>query len=93
MEEYRAIARQKECTDSYNKYFRNIINTIKEKETAQIFNIRRENNKMNRKKYLLVETATTNTQKYIDITVKEVLDQKKRNSSDGDTGEENITQT
>ena len=41
LEEYRALARQKECTDSHNKYFGNIINTIKEKETAQIFNIRR----------------------------------------------------
>ena len=48
---------------------------------------------MNKKKYSLVETATTNTQKHIDITVKEVLDQEKRNSSDGDTGEGDITQT
>src|ERR1043165_4748234 len=42
LEEYRALARQKKCTDSYNKYFENIINSLKEKETAQIFNIGRD---------------------------------------------------
>ena len=42
LEEYRALAKQKKCTDSHNKYFGNIINTIKEKETAQVFNIGKE---------------------------------------------------
>src|ERR1044072_6695436 len=42
LEEYRTLARQKECMDSHNKYFGNIINTIKEKETAQVFNIGRD---------------------------------------------------
>ena len=30
LEEYRALAKQKECTDSHNKYYGNIINSIKE---------------------------------------------------------------
>ena len=34
LEEYRALEKQKECTDSHNKYYRNIINIIKEKEEA-----------------------------------------------------------
>src|ERR1043165_6941566 len=42
LEEYRALGKQRECTDSHNKYYGNIINTIKEKEEAQIFNISRE---------------------------------------------------
>jgi hypothetical protein len=48
---------------------------------------------MNKRKYSLVGTATTNIQKHIDIIVKEVLDQEKKNNSDGDTEEEDITQT
>ena len=31
LEEYRALGKQKECTDSHNKYYGNIINIIKEK--------------------------------------------------------------
>ena len=42
LKEYRALGKQKECTDSHNKYYENIINSIKEKEEAQIFNIKRE---------------------------------------------------
>ena len=37
LEEYRALAKQKECTDSHNKYYGNIINSIKEREESQIF--------------------------------------------------------
>ena len=48
---------------------------------------------MNKRKYSPVEIATTNTQKHTDITVKEVLDQEKRNNSDGDAEEEGIMQT
>ena len=48
---------------------------------------------MNKKKYSPVGIATTNTQKYTDIIVKEVLDQGKRNNSEGDIEEEGITQT
>ena len=47
---------------------------------------------MNKRKYSPVETVTTNTQKYIDIIVKGVSDQEKRNSSDDDTEEEGIMQ-
>ena len=42
LEEYKTLARQKECTNSHNKYFGNIINSLKEKKTAQIFNIERD---------------------------------------------------
>src|ERR1044071_7171641 len=42
LEEYRALAKQKECTDSYNKYYGNIINSIKEREERQIFQIKKE---------------------------------------------------
>ena len=42
LEEYRALVKQRECTDSHNKYFGNIINAIREKETAQVFNIERD---------------------------------------------------
>src|ERR1043165_481418 len=37
LKEYRALSKQKECTDSHNKYYGNIINSIKEKEESQIF--------------------------------------------------------
>ena len=46
LEEYKALRKQKECTDSHNKYYRNIINTIKEKEEAQIFNIMSRSNSL-----------------------------------------------
>ena len=42
LEEYRVLAKQKECTDSHNKYYGNIINSIKEKEENQIFHIKKE---------------------------------------------------
>ena len=48
---------------------------------------------MNKKKYSPVETATTNTRKHTGIIVKGVLDQEKRNNSDGDIEEEDVTQT
>ena len=38
-EKYKALGKQKEYTDSHNKYYGNILNTIKEKKEAQIFNI------------------------------------------------------
>ena len=47
---------------------------------------------MNKKEYLPVEIAITNTQKHIDITAKEVSDQGKRNNSDGDIEEGDIMQ-
>ena len=48
---------------------------------------------MNKRKYSLVGTATTNTQKHIDIIAKEVLDQEKKNNSNEDIEEEDIMQT
>src|ERR1044071_410830 len=42
LEEYRALAKQKECTDSHNKYYGNIINSITESKENQIFHIRKE---------------------------------------------------
>ena len=42
LEEYRALAKQKECTDSYNKYYGNIINSIRERKESQIFQIKKE---------------------------------------------------
>jgi hypothetical protein len=42
LEEYRVLAKQKECTDSHNKYYGNIINSIKEKEEKQIFHVKQE---------------------------------------------------
>src|ERR1043165_9684113 len=42
IEEYRALAKQKECTDSHNKYYGNIINSIKERKENQIFQIRKK---------------------------------------------------
>src|ERR1044072_8458185 len=42
LEEYRALSKQKECTDSHNKYYGNIINSIKEKEESQIFQEKKE---------------------------------------------------
>ena len=42
LEEYRALAKQRECTDSHNKYYGNIINSIKEKKESQIFRIKKE---------------------------------------------------
>jgi hypothetical protein len=41
LEEYRALSRQKECTDSYNKYYGNIINAIKDEIVKQIFYIKK----------------------------------------------------
>ena len=45
---------------------------------------------MNKMKYSPVEIVTINIQKHIDIIAKEVSDQEKRNSSDGDIGEEDV---
>src|ERR1044071_5628865 len=42
LEEYRALAKQKECTDSHNKYYGNIINSIREKEEGRIFQVKKE---------------------------------------------------
>src|ERR1043165_2785677 len=42
LEEYRVLAKQKECTDSHNKYYGNIINSIKERRESQIFQIKKE---------------------------------------------------
>src|ERR1043165_8934477 len=42
LEEYRALLKQKECTDSHNKYYGNIINSIKEKEESHIFQVKKE---------------------------------------------------
>src|ERR1044072_5836984 len=42
LEEYKALRKQRECTDSHNKYYGNIINIIREKKEAQIFNISKE---------------------------------------------------
>src|ERR1043165_8719946 len=42
LKEYKALARQKECTDSYTKYFGKIINTIRESETAEELTIGRD---------------------------------------------------
>ena len=42
LEEYRALSKQKECTDSHNKYYGSIINSIKEKKEKQVFQIKKE---------------------------------------------------
>ena len=47
---------------------------------------------MNKKEYSRAKIAITNIQKHTDITAREVLDQEKRNSSDGNTEGEDIMQ-
>ena len=78
LKEYRVLIKQKEYTDSHNKYAGNIINIIKEEEMAQIFNIGRDWTIHKRKQqdkqegYSLIKIVIINTQRNIDIIVRKV---------------------
>src|ERR1044071_1669254 len=60
LEKYRAMAKQKECIDSHNKYYGNIINSITERKESQIFQVKKESKRKRSQEEEMIKCTNCN---------------------------------